>query len=80
LSAIIKIARFIVVQKALEIAGPDDKDKFDDNRLYNFEDSRYESDSSASPVLPARRREGYLQLVARMIDKFMVRGSHSLMQ
>jgi Orsellinic acid/F9775 biosynthesis cluster protein D len=72
LSSIIKIARFMVVQKALEIAG---NDEFNNDVPYDFglEDQA---------PMPARRRgqEGCLQLVTRMMDAFMVRGSHSPMQ
>ncbi|KAI8930521.1 hypothetical protein NX059_012133 [Plenodomus lindquistii] len=70
LSAVIKVARFMVVQQALEKSGPLDDDDFDD-------DSAYESDSS-NPR--RRRRKGCLQLVQEMMDRFMVRGSHSPMQ
>ena len=73
LSSMIKIARFMVVQKALEMAGPDDDDE--DDRPYDF-------DSNISPVPAAgrQRKEGCLQIVAKMMDKFMVRGSHGPMQ
>jgi hypothetical protein len=69
LSAVIKVARFMVVQQALEMSEPFD-DEFDS-------DSAYESDSS-NPR--RRRRKGCLQLVEEMMDRFMVRGSHSPMQ
>jgi hypothetical protein len=75
LSAVIKVARFIVVQQALELLGASNNDRED--KLDNFDsDSAYESDSSP----PRRRRKGCLQFVQEMIDAFMVRGSHSLMQ
>jgi superfamily II DNA helicase RecQ len=69
LSAVIKVARFMVVQQALELSEPLD-DTFDD-------DSAYESDSGRQPH---RRPKGCLQLVQEMMDKFMVRGSHGPMQ
>nr|GEZ17793.1 RecQ helicase L2 [Tanacetum cinerariifolium] len=70
LSAVIKVARFMVVQQALELSGSsDDEDEFDS-------DSAYESDSSP----PRRRRKGCLQFVQEIMDQFMVRGSHSPMQ
>ena len=82
----IKIARFMVVQKVLEIAGPvNDEDEFNDDSPYDFnEDSGYDSGSgSISPLIaPAAARQqhrGCLQFVAIMMDKFMVRGSHSPM-
>ncbi|PVH96324.1 hypothetical protein DM02DRAFT_687969, partial [Periconia macrospinosa] len=72
LSAVIKIARFMVVQQALELSGPlGDEDPVDD-------DSAYESDDSSHPR--RRQRKGCLQFVQEMMDRFMVRGSHSPMQ
>jgi RecQ family ATP-dependent DNA helicase len=71
LSAVIKVARFMVVQQALELSGPLDEDEFDS-------DSAYESDDSSNP--PRRRRKGCLQFVQEMMDRFMVRGSHGPMQ
>ncbi|CAN9283890.1 unnamed protein product [Alternaria alternata] len=71
LSAVIKVARFMVVQQALELSGPLDDDEFDS-------DSAYESDDSSNP--PRRRRKGCLQFVQEMMDRFMVRGSHGPMQ
>lgn len=72
LSAVIKVARFMVVQQALELSGPlDDEDEFDS-------DSAYESDDSSNPA--QRRRKGCLQFVQEMMNRFMVRGSHSPMQ
>jgi RecQ family ATP-dependent DNA helicase len=71
LSAVIKVARFMVVQQALELSGPSDNNEFDS-------DSAYESDNSSNP--PRRRRKGCLQFVQEMMDRFMVRGSHSPMQ
>ena len=68
LSAVIKVARFMVVQQALELSDP-----FDDDG-----DSAYESDDASSP--PRRRPKGCLQFVQEMMDKFMVRGCHSPMQ
>ncbi|CAN9275154.1 unnamed protein product [Alternaria alternata] len=61
----------MVVQQALELSGPLDDDEFDS-------DSAYESDDSSNP--PRRRRKGCLQFVQEMMDRFMVRGSHGLMQ
>jgi hypothetical protein len=60
------------VQQALEMSGPlDGEDKFNS-------DSAYESDDSSNP--PQRQRKGCLQFVQEIIDQFIVRGSHSLMQ
>ena len=71
LSAVIKIARFMVVQQALELSGPLDEDEFNS-------DSAYESDDRNNP--PRRQCKGCLQFVQEMMDQFMVRGSHSPMQ
>jgi hypothetical protein len=68
--AVIKVARFMVVQQALEVLELFTDDEFES-------DSAYESDSSDPQ---RRRRKGCLQLVKEMIDRFMVRGTHSLMQ
>jgi RecQ family ATP-dependent DNA helicase len=71
LSAVIKVARFMVVQHALELSGPLDRDELDDDN------SAYESDSSR----PCQHRpKGCLQFVQEMMDRFMVRGSHGPMQ
>jgi hypothetical protein len=69
LSAVIKVARFMVVQQALELSEPFD-DEFDN-------DSEYESDGN-NPR--RRRRKGFLQFVKEMMDRFMVRSTHSPMQ
>jgi hypothetical protein len=70
LLAVIKVARFMVVQQALEVLELFTNDKFES-------DSAYESDSSN----PRRRqRKGCLQLVKEMMDRFIVRGTHSLSQ
>jgi hypothetical protein len=69
LSAMIKVARFMVVQQGLELA-----DLIDESGDELEDDSAYESN-------PSRQRpKGCLQLVQRMMDKFMVRGSHGPMQ
>ncbi|TKA55481.1 hypothetical protein B0A49_13343, partial [Cryomyces minteri] len=68
LSAMIKIARFVVVQQALELAGPFESDGLD---------SDSDSDSSVDTIRP---RKGCLQFVTEMMDRFMVRGGHGAMQ
>jgi hypothetical protein len=70
LLAVIKVARFMVVQQALEVSEPFTDDEFES-------DSAYESDSSDPR---RRRRKGCLQLVKEIMDQFMVRGTYSLMQ
>jgi hypothetical protein len=69
LSAVIKVARFMVVQQALELLEP-----FNNN---TFDNSAYKSDSSQQPQ---HRPKGYLQFVQEIMDRFIVRGSHSPMQ
>ncbi len=71
LSTVIKVARFMVVQQALELSEPFKDDGFDS-------DSAYESDDGSS--LSRQGRKGCLQFVEEMMDKFMVRGSHGPMQ
>lgn len=70
LSSTIKVARFMVVQQALELSAPFDDDEFDS-------DSAYESEGGSNP---RRRPKGCLEFVQQMMDRFMVRGSHSPMQ
>ncbi|KAK7178346.1 hypothetical protein PSPO01_15608 [Paraphaeosphaeria sporulosa] len=57
LSAVIKVARFMIVQQALALSKP-----FKD-------DSAYESDGDSTQ--PPARPKGCLQFVAQMMDKFM---------
>jgi hypothetical protein len=66
---VIKVARFMVVQQALELSEPLD-DAFDN-------DSAYKSDSSHQRQ---RQPKGCLQFVQEIMDQFMVQGSYSLMQ
>jgi hypothetical protein len=70
LLAVIKVARFMVVQQALEVLELFTNDKFES-------DSAYKSDSSD---LRQRWRKGCLQLVKEMMDRFIVRSTYSLMQ
>jgi hypothetical protein len=77
LSAVIKTARFIVVQQGLELSDADLADPQDsDEETDNFDDSAYKSGPSAG----SRRPKGCLQPVQQMMDRFMVRGSHGPMQ
>jgi hypothetical protein len=69
LSAVIKVAQFIVVQQALKLSKPLDN-TFDDNSAYKSNSSRQLH----------RQPKGCLQLVQEIIDKFIVQGSYSLMQ
>ncbi|PSN59182.1 hypothetical protein BS50DRAFT_658963 [Corynespora cassiicola Philippines] len=68
LSAVIKVARFIVVQQVLELSEPLREAEFEG-------DSVYESDSGGRPLL-----KRCLQFVQKIIDKFIVRGSYGPMQ
>jgi hypothetical protein len=69
LSAVIKIARFMLVQQGLELLDADLADSQDSSDEFN-------DDSAPSP----RRLKGCLQLVKQMMDQFIVRGSHGPMQ
>jgi hypothetical protein len=76
LSAMIKTARFMVVQQGLELSGADLADPQDSGEeTDDFDDSAYESGSS-----PRHRPKGYLQVIQQTMDRFMVRGSHGPMQ
>jgi hypothetical protein len=76
LSAVIKTARFIVVQQGLELLGADLLDPQDsDEETDDNNDSAYESGPSLR-CCP----KGCLQLVQQMMDRFMVRGSYRPMQ
>jgi hypothetical protein len=78
LSAVIKTARFMVVQQGLELSGADLADPQDSSEeTDDFDNSAY--DSGPSPSL-RRHPNGCLQLVQQMMDRFMVRGSHGPMQ
>jgi hypothetical protein len=72
LSAMIKVARFMVVQQGLELADLIDESNNDEPD----DDSAYKSD----PRRQLQRPKGCLQLVQQMMDKFMVRSSHGPMQ
>ena len=65
LSAVIKTARFIVVQQGLELSNADLADPQDsDEETDGFDDSAYDSGPSSSP----RRPKGCLQLVQQIMD------------
>ncbi|KAF1807826.1 hypothetical protein P152DRAFT_406735, partial [Eremomyces bilateralis CBS 781.70] len=71
LSAVIKCARFMVVQKAVHMADPLQEDGYWTSSIIDFEDS------GGSRLTP---RKSCLYWVDRMMDGFMVRGSKSPMQ
>ena len=78
LSAIIKVAHFMVVQKAAELASPlGDEGKLSGCSSPCDFDSAYESDSSSGGQRSGRSR---LQWVNKMTDDFMIRGTDSPMQ
>jgi hypothetical protein len=79
LSAMIKVARFMVGQQGLELSdlelpGLELADPIEDSS--DKLDSAYKRDPSRQLQHP----KGCLQLVQQMMDKFMVRGSHGPMQ
>ncbi|KAF1807959.1 hypothetical protein P152DRAFT_499608, partial [Eremomyces bilateralis CBS 781.70] len=77
LSSTIKCARFMVIQKAVNMAGPlEEPDRYRQGTVIDFEGSNsgYESSNRIPRSIPTRK------VVNRMIDGFMVRGSKSPMQ
>ncbi len=73
----------MVVQKALEMVGPNNEDEFNEDRPYDFKEHGYDvGNRSSNTGIPAssKQHEGCLQFVSQMMDKFMVRGTHSPMQ
>ena len=78
-SAIIKVAHFMIIQHAEQLAKPTTKEQFRAcNSPCEFEDSGYESEE-----MPARGRRGgrsSFEWVRRTMDGFMVRGCGSPMQ
>ncbi len=72
LSAMIKISRFMVIQQGLEMSRQD----FGGSRL----DSRDSQSSSSSQEVDESIGRGCLEYVVKMMNRFMVRGSHSPMQ
>ncbi|RYO26416.1 hypothetical protein AA0113_g12493 [Alternaria arborescens] len=73
LSSVIKTTRFMVVQHALELSEPFEEELFDDDSAYGGSDSGSSSPNRHQP-------KGCLEFVQQMMDRFMVRGSHSPMQ
>ena len=71
LSSVIKVARFMVVQEALELSEPFKDDEFDDESAH---------DSNADLGVGQSQPKGCLEFVQKMVNQFMVRGSHSPMQ
>jgi hypothetical protein len=63
----------MVVQHALELSKLFKEEVFDD-------DSAYGGSNSGSSAPSQRRPKGCLEFVQQMMDRFMVRGSHSPMQ
>uniref|UniRef100_A0A093W2K6 Uncharacterized protein n=1 Tax=Talaromyces marneffei PM1 TaxID=1077442 RepID=A0A093W2K6_TALMA len=77
LSKVIKLARFMVVRKAIELAENEDDAEPASSMQENDWDSAY--GGSPSPrATPSKK--GCLQWVTQMMDRFMVRGSQSPMQ
>lgn len=70
LSSTIKVARFLIVQHALELSEPFEEEDFD-------YDSGYGGEGNSSQP---RQPKGCLEFVGKMMDGFMVRGSRSPMQ
>ena len=81
LSSIVKVARFMIIQKAIELAGPMRERA---ELASAMEDADWDGDSayggSPPPSAPAPPAKGCLYWVGRMTDQFMVRGSQGPMQ
>ena len=82
LSAVIKLSRFMVIQDALETAGPIEPKSREGRRPSSSSDSSSESSNhnSSSRDRQIGFRKDCLGLVKEAMDRFMVRGSHSPMQ
>ena len=79
LSAIIKVAHFMVIQHAEILARPTTNDQFSaGSSPCEFEDSGYESEER--PLYHRRRGRSSFEWVRKMMDGFMVRGCGSPMQ
>ena len=76
LSKVIKLARFMVVRKAMELAAPDEEAEPTSSMQEEDWDSAYGGSPSPSPI----SKKGCLQWVTQMMDQFMVRGSQGPMQ
>ena len=63
----------MVVQHALELSEPFKEELFDNNSAYGGSDS-----SSSSPN--QHQPKGCLEFMQQIMDRFIVRGSHSPMQ
>ena len=80
LSAVIKLARFMVVQQALEWSEPFEEDEFHGDSAYESDGGSDSGSADGSTGSSRPRKRGCLQFVERMMDRFMVRGSHGPMQ
>lgn len=79
LSAIIKVAHFMVIQHAEQLAQPTTNDRFSAcSSPCGFDDSGYESEEM--PSQRRRRGRSSFEWVRKMMDGFMVRGCGSPMQ
>jgi len=79
ISAIIKVAHFMVIQHAEQLAQPTTNEQFSAcSSPCEFEDSGYESEETPAPG--GRRGRSSFEWVRRMMDGFMVRGCGSPMQ
>ncbi|KAM0700964.1 hypothetical protein Q7P35_011323 [Cladosporium inversicolor] len=85
LSAVIKVAHFMIVQQAERLAQPTtgEHEEFSAGRSpCEFEDSGYESERAQTDSSEGRRKSGKssFEWVRKMMDRFMVRGCGSPMQ
>lgn len=77
LSKVIKLARFMVVRKAMELADPEEEAEPTSSMLEEDWDSAYGGSPSPSPTISKKE---CLQWVMQMMDQFMVCGSQGPMQ
>ncbi|QGA18638.1 hypothetical protein EYB26_006323 [Talaromyces marneffei] len=77
LSKVIKLARFMVVRKAMELADQEEEAEPTSSMQEEDWDSAYGGSPSARPRMS---QKGCLQWVTQMMDQFMVRGFQSPMQ
>jgi hypothetical protein len=77
LSKVIKLARFMVVCKAMELVDPEEEAEPTSSMPEEDWDSVYGGSPSPSPTIS---KKGCLQWVTQMMDWFMVRGSQGPMQ
>jgi hypothetical protein len=80
LSRVIKVTRFIVVKKAVELSDKPEEEEVVAELPSSMDDMDWDSIYGASPPPSPSGHKGYLQWVTQIIDQFMIRGSQGLIQ